>query len=134
MIKIPIGNWIKQECSKGHCFWYKTNNLILKVNFFPDGTSVSSIANYINVSAEEINNDLKRISEWAFNGKWCSTLILPNMIKNLFFLENSETFSPQVFFNKVPVEPSVSQKHLGLHLDQKLDISKHINEKISKIL
>ena len=41
-------------------------------------------------------------------------------------------FHPQVFFNEVPVERSVSQKHLGLHLDQKLDFSKHINEKISK--
>ena len=41
-------------------------------------------------------------------------------------------FHLQVFFNEVPVEGSVSQKHLGLHLDQNLDISKHINEKISK--
>ena len=41
-------------------------------------------------------------------------------------------FHPQVFFNEVPVERSVSHKHLGLHLDQKLDFSKFINEKISK--
>ena len=34
--------------------------------------------------------------------------------------------------NEVPVERSVSQTHVGLHLDQKLDFSKHINEKISK--
>ena len=39
-------------------------------------------------------------------------------------------FDPQVFFNDVPVEHSVSQKPLGLHLDQKLDFSKH-NKKIS---
>ena len=60
------------------------------------------------------------------------TLILPNKLKQLFFLENSETFSPQVFFNEVPVEGCFSKEHLGLHLDQKLDFSKHINEKISK--
>ena len=41
-------------------------------------------------------------------------------------------FHPQVFVNEFPVERSVSQKHLGLHLDQKYDFSKHINEKISK--
>ena len=41
-------------------------------------------------------------------------------------------FRPQSFINKVPMELSVSKKHLGLHLDQKLDFSKHINEKISK--
>ena len=34
--------------------------------------------------------------------------------------------------NEVPVKRSISQKHLGLHLDQRLDFSKHINEKISK--
>ena len=39
---------------------------------------------------------------------------------------------PQVFFNEVPIERSVSQKHLGLHLDQKLDFRKQIVEKISK--
>ena len=32
------------------------------------------------------------------------TLILLNKLKQLFLLENSETFSPQVFFNEVPVE------------------------------
>ena len=41
-------------------------------------------------------------------------------------------FHPQVFFNEDPVERIVSQKHLGLHLHQKLDFSKRINEKISK--
>ena len=43
-----------------------------------------------------------------------------------------EPFHPQIFFNEVPAERSVSQKYLGLHLNQKLDFSKHINEKIYK--
>ena len=34
--------------------------------------------------------------------------------------------------NKAPVKRSISQKHLGLHLDQRLDFSKHINERVSK--
>ena len=34
--------------------------------------------------------------------------------------------------NEVPVERSVSQTHVSLHLDQKVDFSKYINEKISK--
>ena len=45
-------------------------------------------------------------------------------------------FHPQVFFNEVPVERRVSQKdlglHHGLHLDQKLDLRKHINKKAQK--
>ena len=44
-----------------------------------------------------------------------------------------KAFHPQVFFNEFPLECSVAQKHLGLHLDQKYNFSKYINEKISKI-
>ena len=42
------------------------NNLISNVKLFADDTSIFSIVNDINVSTEEINNDLKRISEWAY--------------------------------------------------------------------
>ena len=50
----------------------------------------------------------------------------------IFSLKTVKPFYRQVLFNEVPVERSVSKNHLGLHLDQKLDFSKHINEKISK--
>ena len=50
----------------------------------------------------------------------------------IFSRKTVKPFHPQVFFNEVPIERSVSQKDLGLHLDQKLDFSKHINEKISE--
>ena len=46
----------------------------------------------------------------------------------IFSRKTVKPFDPQVFFNEVPVECSVSQKHLGPHLDQKLDFSKDINE------
>ena len=53
--------------------------------------------------------------------------------RSYFFSENSKAFSsPICVFNEVLVECNVSQKHLGLHLDQKPDFNKHINEIISK--
>ena len=39
---------------------------------------------------------------------------------------------PSVFFNDTIVERSTNQKHLGIHLDEKLDFNAHIKEKISK--
>ena len=39
------------------------NNLITNVKLFADDTSIFSIVNNINISTEEIMNDLKRISE-----------------------------------------------------------------------
>ena len=40
---------------------------------------------------------------------------------------------PSVFFNDTIVERSTNQKHLGIHLDEKLDFNAHIKEKISKV-
>ena len=51
--------------------------------------------------------------------------------RSYFFRKTVKPSHPQVFFNEVSVEHIVSQKHLGLHPDQKLDFNKHINEKIS---
>ena len=39
---------------------------------------------------------------------------------------------PKVNFNNSPVVQSTYQKHLGLYLDEKLNLSHHIKEKISK--
>ena len=87
-----------------------------------------------NVFTEEINNDLKRISEWAY--QWKMTFN-PDITKQtqevIVFRTTVKPFHPQVFFNEVPVERSVFQRNLGIHLDQTLDFSKHINEKISVI-
>ena len=50
----------------------------------------------------------------------------------IFSWKTVKPFHPEVFFNEVQIERSVSKKHLGLHLDLKLDFSKHINKKICK--
>ena len=63
-------------------------------------------------------------------------MFYPNATKQaqevIFYQETVKPLQPQAFFNKTLVEQSVSQKHLDLHLNQKFDFSKHINEKISK--
>ena len=89
--------------------------------------------NDFNVSSEEINIDLRRISEWAYQWKMVFNPDLTKQTEEVIFSRKSgKSFHPKVFFNEVPVKRIVSQKHLGLHLDQKLDFSKRINEKISK--
>ena len=49
----------------------------------------------------------------------------PNITKQaqevVFSQKAVRLFHPQLHFNEVPVERSVSQKHLGLYLHQKLD-------------
>ena len=40
---------------------------------------------------------------------------------------------PSVLFSDTIVERSTSQKHLDIHLDEKLDFNAHIKKKISKV-
>ena len=40
---------------------------------------------------------------------------------------------PAVFFNNLPINRKSTQKHLGLLLDEKLNFSEHINEKLRKV-
>ena len=103
---------------------YLPNNLISIAKLFADDTFILSIVNDINVSTEEINIDLKRISECPYQQKM---MFSPDLTKqaqeDIFSRKTVKPFHPEVFFNEVPLEHSVSQKHLGLHLDQKLDFS-----------
>ena len=39
---------------------------------------------------------------------------------------------PPVLFNNVPVKRSSIQKHLGIHLDEKLNFSHYVKEEITK--
>ena len=104
-----------------------SSNLISNVKLFADDLS------FFNVSTDKIDNDLKKISEWLYQWKM---MFNPNITKQaqeaMFSRKKIKPFHPQVFFNEVPVERSVSQEHLGLQLDQKFNFNKHIKEKISK--
>ena len=46
--------------------------------------------------------------------------------------KTQKLFHPTVFFNNIPVQRSTVQKHLGVHLDEKLIFNTHITEKIGK--
>ena len=50
----------------------------------------------------------------------------------IFSSRTNKISHPTTTFNTVPVARTSCQKHLGLHLDEKLNFSQHINIKISK--
>ena len=70
---------------------------------------------------------LKKILEWAFKWK-----MLFNPEEVIFSHKNTKTDYPTVFFKEVPVAHTPCQKHLGMHLDEKLNFQTHIKEKIAK--
>ena len=84
--------------------------MISNVKRFADDTSIFSIVNDINVSTEEINNDLKRISEWAYQWKMMVNPDLTKLTQEVIFSrKTARPVHSQVFFNEVPLERSVSQ-------------------------
>ena len=52
--------------------------------------------------------------------------------KVIFSRKNIKTDQPIVYFNEALVTHTTCQKHLGMHLGEKLNFSHHINEEIAK--
>ena len=100
---------------------------------FADDTSLFSTVYNATESANLLNEDLKKISEWAFNWKM---LFNPDITKQaqevIFSHKNTMLNHPTIFFNETPVAHTSCQKHLGMHLDEKLNFNTHIKEKIAK--
>ena len=66
------------------------------------------------------------------SGKCLSILVFPNKPKRFFSHKSHKLAHPPVIFNNVPVKRCSIQKHLGIHLDEKLNFNHHVKEKITK--
>ena len=82
-----------------------------------------SIVNHSVISANELNQDLKVINQWAY--QW-EMEFNPDPNK-----QNSPNHPP-LFFNGTVVPKVNEHKSLGLTLDSKLSFERHLNEKIMK--
>ena len=109
------------------------NGIISNVKFFADDTSLFSIVTNPTLSAFELNSDLKVIENWASQWKM-SFNPDPNKqaVEMLFSRKRSEQNHPPLFFNNVLVALASDHKHLGIILDCKLLLTKHISEKVAK--
>ena len=86
------------------------------------------------VTLSKLNNDLDRVSLWA--NKW-ETPFNRNPSKQapevIFPLKTNKVYHPPLLFNNSTVQQISTQKHLGIHLDEKLTFKHHINEKTNKV-
>ena len=103
------------------------------VKLFADDTSIFSVDDDVNVSVAELNNDLLKISKWAYQWKMSFNPDVSKQAQEVVFSRKSHKLAhPPVFFNNVPVKRCSIQKHLGFHLDEKLNFNHHVKEKITK--
>ena len=117
---------------------------LIYINDFPDGiksickifaddTSLFSKIKVKNCSTVELSNDLKIISNWAIQWK---ILFNPDPNKQavgiLFSKKHEKNNYTPLNFNNDNVQTVISQKHLGLVLDSKLDFNEYISNTINK--
>ena len=97
------------------------DGLSSNAKLFADDTSLFSVAHYINTSAIELNSDLKKINDWAF--QWKMTFNTDNRKqaqKIKFSRKLKKVTHPPLLFNNNYVFQISSQTHLGVILDVKL--------------
>ena len=83
--------------------------------------------------ADQLDKDLKKISDWVYKWKMVFNPDLSKQAQEVIFSRKTNKIShPTTTFNTVPVARTSCQKHLGLHLDEKLNFTQHIKIKISK--
>ena len=107
-------------------------NLQSTVKLFADDT-LFSIVYEPNISASQLENELKKISHWAYKWKMNFNPDLSKQAQEVIFSRKTVKVShPSDTFNTVPVACTSCQKHLGLYLDEKVNFHDHINAKIFK--
>ena len=111
-----------------------SDDLSTNAKLFADDTSLFSVVRDINTSAAHLNNDLWKISNWAFQWKMSFNHDPSKQAQEVIFSRKHQKMShPSVYFNNNPIESVSSQKHLGMILDSKLNFQEHIKNIITKV-
>ena len=104
---------------------------ILKAKLSTDNTSPFSVIHNFAASSASLN-DLLGISWWAYQWKIIFNPDVSKLAQKIVFSRKaSATNLRTIYFINACVREN-TQKHLGLSLDSKLNISDYINEKIKK--
>ena len=87
-----------------------SDDLSTNAMLFADGTSLFSIVRDINTSAAHLNNDLRKISNWAFQWKMSFNHDPSTRAQEAIFSRKLQKIShPSIYFNNNPIEQVSSQ-------------------------
>ena len=88
----------------------------------------------INEATNTFNNDLNKITVWAHQWKMSFNPDISKQAHEVIFSRKRSLVShPSLTFNNIPVAQTSSQKHLGMHLDKKLDFEEHLSKIETKV-
>ena len=101
---------------------------------FADDTSLSSAIHDANASQIDLNEDLHKINNLAYQWKMSFN---PDSSKKgqevIFRRKVNNVLHPSLTFNNVDVGQIRSQKHLGMFLDFKLSFNEHLETVFAKV-
>ena len=107
--------------------------LTTSAKLFADDTSLFSVVHDSAASTAFLNDDLLKISRWAYQWKMIFNPDASKQAQEIVFSRKANASNHEtVYFNNVPVVRKNIQKHLGLFLDSKLSFFDYINQKIKK--
>ena len=110
-----------------------SKNLSSTAKLLADYTSIFSIVYDISLSSLQLNDYLIKISNCTYQRKMSFNAEVTKQAQEVVLSRKSQKVThPTVYFNNSPMIRSSSQKHSGIHLDEKLNFINHIKEKISK--
>ena len=96
------------------------NELKSNAKLFADDTSLFTIVKDKNKSANMLNNDLRRISKWAYNWKMLFNPDPSKPAQEVVFSRKKKLQShPTISLNNIQVERASYVKHLGILLDER---------------
>ena len=93
-----------------------------------------SVVNDKHLLANKLNQDLNTINIWAFQWKMSFNPDLSKQAQEVIFSRKlQKSTHPTLSFNNNTVSQSVTQKHLGMLLDTKLDLQGHLKSIFNKV-
>ena len=88
-----------------------SDNLTSNAKLFTDDTSLFSVAHDVDISAKEINDDLKKVNDWAFQWKMnFSPDPSKHTLEVIFSRKSKRLTYPRLVFNNNNVSQTFSQK------------------------
>ena len=134
----PDDSCINQLISTTHFFLIYINdlhdNLISNSKLFVDDASLFSVINDKHLSANKLNQDLNRINNWAFQWKMSFNPGHSKQAQEVIFSRKlQKSTHPTLSLNNNALTQYVTQKHLGMFLDTKLDFQGHLKSIFNKV-
>ena len=111
-----------------------SDGLTSNPKLFADNTSLFSAIHNINSTANDLNSDLMKISNWAFQWKMRFNPDPNKQAQEVIFSRKINKIDhPPLYFNQNLVKSSSTHKHLGMVLDTRLDFNLHLKNVQNKV-